>query len=124
MLSAIAFLTTTARAARKLRLPLRGELAACIDRLVIGDSVVQTVVPRLRLGKATQVAHPVHAVFEPALCVIAQGSKRVLLGDEVYVYDASNYLVFAQNLPVVGQVLDATPDSPHISGQSSGHRVP
>jgi len=94
---------------------MRAELAACIDRLVCGDSVVQTVVPRLRLGKATQVEHPVHTVFEPALCVIAQGSKRVLLGDEVYVYDASNYLVFAQNLPVVGQVLDATPESPHMA---------
>jgi hypothetical protein len=34
--------------------------------------------------------------------VIVQGSKRVLLGEEVYVHDPSQYLVFAQNLPVVG----------------------
>jgi hypothetical protein len=43
-----------------------------------------------------------HDIRRAALCVIVQGSKRVLLGEEVYVHDPSQYLVFAQNLPVVG----------------------
>src|SRR5574337_1260418 len=93
---------------------MRAELAACIDRLVGGEGAFATAIPRLIVGKVSRILHPVHAVYEPALCVIAQGSKRVLLGDEVYVYDPSQYLVFAQNLPVVGQVVDATPESPHF----------
>jgi AraC-like DNA-binding protein len=58
--------------------------------------------------------HPVHAMYEPAFCVLAQGSKRVLLGEEVYVYDSSRYLVVSQNLPVSGQVIDASPEAPYL----------
>lgn len=94
---------------------LRAELAARIDQILQADGVVQTAIPRFRLGKVTHVPHPVHTVYEPALCVIAQGSKRVLLGNEVYVYDASHYLVFAQNLPVSGQVVDASAALPHMA---------
>ena len=94
---------------------MRADLAARIERLVRKDGAFPTAIPRFRLGRISRVEHPVHTVFEPALCVIAQGSKRVLLGDEVYVYDASHYLVFAQNLPVSGQVVDASPEAPHLA---------
>jgi hypothetical protein len=62
---------------------MRSELAARIDRLVDGEGAFATLIPRLFLGKVSQALHPVHTVYEPALCVIAQGTKRVLLGDEV-----------------------------------------
>lgn len=94
---------------------LRTRLAAQIERLASGDGVFETAIPKLWLGRISQVQQPVHTVYEPALCVIAQGSKRVLLGEEVYVYDTSRYLVFAQNLPVVGYVLDARADRPHLA---------
>jgi len=54
-------------------------------------------------------------VYEPSLCVIAQGCKRVLLGSDVLVYDQSQALVFAQNLPVTGHVIGATPETPHLA---------
>ncbi|MGR4870182.1 AraC family transcriptional regulator N-terminal domain-containing protein [Variovorax sp. LARHSF232] len=93
---------------------MRAELAAAIDRLTVTDGAHQTAVPHLALGRATQMQHPVHAMHEPAFCVLAQGSKRVLLGDEVYIYDGSQYLVVAQNLPVSGQVVDASPEAPYL----------
>ncbi len=92
------------------------EIAASVERLVDGgDGVFETAISRLFIGKVSRVQHPVHTVYEPALCVIAQGRKQVLLNDEVYVYDPSRYLVFAQNLPVTGQVFDASPESPHLA---------
>ena len=93
---------------------MRAELAARIQRLVRGDGAYPSAIPRLTLGRISR-AHLVHTLYEPALCVIAQGTKRVLLGDEVYVYDTSHYLVFAQNLPVAGQVVDASPEAPHLA---------
>lgn len=93
---------------------MRAELAAMIDRITVTDGGHQTPIPRLMLGRASSVQHPVHAIHEPAFCVLAQGSKRVLLGDEVYVYDSSQYLVVAQNLPVAGQVIDASPEAPYL----------
>ena len=38
----------------------------------------------------------------------------MLLGDEVYVYDSSHFLIAAQNLPVSAQVIDASPDAPYL----------
>ncbi|MGJ7542951.1 AraC family transcriptional regulator [Variovorax sp. LT1R16] len=93
---------------------MRAELAALIDRITVTDGAHETAIPRLGLARATQSQHPVHGMYEPAFCVIAQGSKRVLLSDEVYLYDSSQYLVVAQNLPVSGQVIDASPEAPYL----------
>jgi AraC-like DNA-binding protein len=92
----------------------RAELAARIARFAAQDGSHATPIPRLTLVRASRVDHPVHGVCEPALCLLAQGSKRVLLGDEVYIYDTSDYLVVSQNLPVSGQVIDATPELPYL----------
>jgi AraC-like DNA-binding protein len=93
---------------------MRAELAAMIDRITVTDGAHETAIPRFTLARASRVQHPVHAIHEPAFCVLAQGSKRVLLSDEVYVYDSSQYLVVAQNLPVAGQVVDASPEAPYL----------
>jgi AraC-like DNA-binding protein len=93
---------------------MRAELAAMIDRIAVADGPHETAIPRLTLARASHMQHPVHAIYEPAFCVLAQGSKRVLLGGEVYIYDSSQYLVVSQNLPVSGQVVGATPETPYL----------
>jgi AraC-like DNA-binding protein len=93
---------------------MRAELAALIDQFTGTDGAHATAISRLTLARVSHTQHPVHTVHEPAFCVLAQGSKRVLLGDEVYVYDSSHYLVVAQNLPVAGQVIDASPEAPYL----------
>ena len=93
---------------------MRAELAAMIERHTRTDGAHATAISRLGLSRTTQAQHPVHSVCEPAFCILAQGSKRVLLGDEVYVYDGNQYLVASQNLPVSGQVIDASPEAPFL----------
>jgi AraC-like DNA-binding protein len=56
----------------------------------------------------------VHAVRPPLLCIVAQGSKSVMLGREVYEYDASRMLIFSVDLPVAGQITRASPCEPHL----------
>ncbi|MDM0073221.1 AraC family transcriptional regulator [Variovorax sp. J2P1-59] len=114
-------LTSTANALRSDRpvdqlqtTVMRAELAAMIDRITVIDGAHATAIPRLTLARASLMQHPVHAMHEPAFCVLAQGSKRVLLGDEVYIYDSSQYLVVSQNLPVSGQIIDASPEAPYL----------
>jgi AraC-like DNA-binding protein len=103
------------RSADQLQLTvMRAELAALVGRITGSDGVHATVIPRLMFARASHSQHPVHTIYEPAFCVLAQGSKRVLLGQEVYVYDSSHYLVVAQNLPVSGQVIDASPEAPYL----------
>jgi AraC-like DNA-binding protein len=48
-------------------------------------------------------------------CIIAQGSKEVLVGDNRYLYDASHYLLFTVEMPRLSQVLEASRQRPYLS---------
>jgi len=50
-----------------------------------------------------------------AFCVIAQGSKEILLGDTRYRYDSAHYLLVTAELPVVSQVIEASYERPYLS---------
>ena len=57
---------------------------------------------------------PIYASVGPALCVVAQGAKAVMLGRDVFEYDPARMLVFAVDLPVSGQVIRASGASPYL----------
>jgi AraC-like DNA-binding protein len=54
-------------------------------------------------------------VCEPALGVIAQGRKRVMLAGEDYFYDPAHCLLVSVDLPIATQVVSASPESPYLS---------
>jgi AraC-like DNA-binding protein len=56
----------------------------------------------------------VHGVLCSSLCLVAQGAKRVLLGQEIYEYDTSRMLVYSVDVPVAAQVTLATLDRPFL----------
>jgi len=51
---------------------------------------------------------------EPSLCLIVQGKKRVLLGEETYHYDKDHYLITAVDLPLIAQIFEASRISPYL----------
>lgn len=71
-----------------------------------------TPVPGLSLFRRTEPSEPVTGMYEPSICLVAQGSKHVQLGDESYVYDAQHYLITSVHLPTVVQVTEASLDKP------------
>ena len=79
------------------------------------DGAHATAIPGLFLYRAETPSEPVHALYAPAICFAAQGRKRVMLAGEAYCYDAAHFLLGAVDLPVVGQVVGATPDAPYLS---------
>ena len=50
------------------------------------------------LARSSCPTEPVHSVFNPAFCVIAQGSKNVLLNEDVFRYDPVHYLISSVDL--------------------------
>lgn len=48
------------------------------------------------------------------MALIAQGAKRLALGDRVYEYRAGQYLIASIDLPITGQFLAATPGFPAL----------
>jgi AraC-like DNA-binding protein len=57
----------------------------------------------------------VRATITPALCIVAQGAKVVMLGREVYSYDASRMIAYAVDLPVAGQIVRASQSEPFLA---------
>ncbi len=78
-----------------------------------GDELV-TAIPGLSLYRRDEPTEPMSGMYEPSICLIAQGAKRVLLGDETYVYDAQHFLITSVNLPTVAQVIKASRERPWL----------
>ena len=74
-----------------------------------------TAISALSLARRDAPTQPTSYMYEPSLCVIAQGAKRVLLGDDTYVLDVHHYLITAVDLPTVVQVLHASREQPYLS---------
>ena len=90
------------------------ELAERIARAVPEDGAVEPL-KGLLLNRFSNPTEPLHGVSKPSFCVIAQGSKQVLLGDSLYRYDPAHYLLATVELPVVGQVVEASAEWPYLS---------
>lgn len=73
-----------------------------------------TAVQGLALFRRTEPSEPVTGMYEPSLCMVAQGAKRVQLGDDTYVYDAHHYLITSVHLPTVVQVSEASREKPYL----------
>src|SRR5919107_1954207 len=92
----------------------RDELAERIARAVRGDGTVEPL-EGLHLARASSPTEAVHGVSTPSFCVIAQGSKEIILGDDRYRYDPAHYLIATAALPVSGRILEASEERPCLS---------
>lgn len=92
----------------------RRELTERIAQAVPEDGRVEPL-EGLILSRCSSPEGPIHAVSQPCLCIIAQGSKEVHLGERRYQYDPYHYLLVTSELPVVGQVLKASKQEPYLS---------
>src|ERR1051325_4566493 len=93
---------------------VRAELAERIGNAISDDGVVEPI-PGLYLNRASQPIRRVHGVTLPALCVIAQGTKEVYLGESRYRYDPEHYLLATVELPVTAVAIEASNECPYLS---------
>lgn len=90
-------------------MPTRADLLDEIrDRIAAhAQPDLQTPIDGLLLSKVTITpTTPEYSLTEPLVVVLAQGGKRLLLGDQVYEYGPGDCLVVTANLPVTGHWLD------------------
>jgi AraC-like DNA-binding protein len=91
------------------------ELARLLGRHSNGDGIHPTPIAGVAVLRAsTPMAEAIHAIHEPAMCLVVQGAKQVILNDVTYAYDASHYLVVSLELPITGRVTRAVPDAPYL----------
>jgi AraC-like DNA-binding protein len=94
---------------------LRTELARKIALFVGSAENRATEIPGLTLHRRTAPTAPCSTTYEPGVTVIAQGRKRVELGRNVFIYDASRFLLTSVDLPVVSRVIEASEKVPCLA---------
>ena len=92
----------------------REALGEKVARRTEHDNAVETAIPGLSLFRFAAPSDPVSYMHEPSICLIAQGAKRVFLGEEEYVYDENHFLITSVGLPIVAQIIQASPDKPYL----------
>jgi AraC-like DNA-binding protein len=91
----------------------RAEFIARLARLVRHDGSVEPH-PGLTLHRASAPTGLAHGVSFPSFCLIAQGSKEVLLGGSRYRYDPQHYLISTVALPYASGITEASAERPYL----------
>src|SRR4051812_31522287 len=91
------------------------KLAGAVERHTASDGVHETAVTALRLSRFSAPSDLVALVYEPCLCLVAQGAKEVLLEEETYCLDPARSLLVSVDLPVAARVVEASPDCPYLA---------
>lgn len=81
------------------------------------DGITPTAVAGLQLLRASVPTEPLSVMYRPSLCLLLSGRKRVFLSDQVTEYSANCHLVTSQDLPVLGQVIEASRSDPYLCVQ-------
>jgi AraC-like DNA-binding protein len=90
-------------------------LAGLISAYAPHDGIFELHIPGVyAIRHSRENTELMHGVAQPALCVVAQGAKSVMLGQEVYEYDASRMLVYSVDLPVAGRITRASYSKPFL----------
>ncbi|PHM38713.1 AraC/XylS family transcriptional regulator [Xenorhabdus mauleonii] len=94
----------------------RQKLAGKIARFTRPNShAVKTAIPQLTLCRQEQSTAPISELHVPSIMIIAQGAKRVTIGDRSYYCDSRQLLVTSINIPTITQVCTASQEAPFVS---------
>ncbi|KPQ28560.1 AraC family transcriptional regulator [Halomonas sp. HL-93] len=111
----VAYPHSLAGPAQSIAEPMCQQLADLVSARMSNEGLNETDIPGLSLFRVDAPTSCMSAVYEPSLCVIAQGREVVQLGDREIVYDALSYMVSSVDLPVNRFVVDASPEHPFLA---------
>ena len=92
----------------------RQELAGLIRRHAGEPQGTVSAIEDLYLVSYHENLRSMPTLAQPALCILAHGSKTLFLGDEAYAYDPLHYMVVSVTLPISGALLEASPENPSL----------
>jgi AraC-like DNA-binding protein len=89
-------------------------LRALVRRHCIGDSTI-TRLPGVEIRTGFGVTPPLPAIYPTMVCFVLQGAKRVTIGRRRLRYRGESYMLLSADLPVTGQVIEATGRAPYLA---------
>jgi len=90
------------------------DLATLTTRYAPRPGQHSTAIAALQIIRADATYQRVHSLHKPALCFIVQGAKIVTVGDERLRYAQNEFLYSSVELPITGEVIEATKREPYL----------
>lgn len=90
------------------------QLSQLIFQYTENKNIFYTSIQGLSLHRWNHPTPPASHILDASLCLISQGRKQVILGDEVYTYDANHFLFTAVDLPIISKIIEASPEAPYL----------
>lgn len=89
-------------------------LVSAIRRHSPENTPVNTEIPELQIAWFTAPNRLSSLIYDPCLCIIAQGAKELLLSKESYRIGAGQFLLVSVGLPVDARVSEASTGKPYV----------
>jgi AraC-like DNA-binding protein len=90
------------------------DLRRLVRRQCPGDHA-STAIPGVSLHTGAGTTDPLPVVYPTMVCFVLQGAKRVTIGGRAVVYRGESYMLLSVDLPVTGQVIEATGTAPYLA---------
>ncbi|MDW6004215.1 AraC family transcriptional regulator [Vibrio mangrovi] len=81
--------------------------------MVLGESV--TLFSGVSVFASTGTTCPVSTLHEPMLCLVLQGAKEAIIGQNVLRYEMASFFVNSVELPIASRIIEASEHQPYIA---------
>jgi AraC-like DNA-binding protein len=86
-----------------------------LDAHANAAGIAQTPIPGVTTIRSTTPSGLVHAISQPLVCLVLQGSKQVTVGNRTLTFNAGDSLLITADVPTVSQVTRASVAAPYLS---------
>lgn len=93
---------------------LLSTVTAYIESQGGGEGLFPTPMDGFNIVRSCQAMLPMRTLYKPSLCVVIQGRKELLFGDEMLSYGAMECLVVSVELPASGRIVEASQAAPYV----------
>ncbi|MDD5051589.1 MAG: AraC family transcriptional regulator [Sulfuricurvum sp.] len=90
------------------------ELKNRIETTYAGEERIETAIDALRFYLISNPTEMLATVYNPSICIIVQGAKKVGIGEELLGYDPYTYLLASVHMPANVRVSEASPEHPYM----------
>jgi len=78
-----------------------------------GQGVFPTAIDSFNIVCSFKARMRMRQVYKPSLCIVLQGAKEIILGEEALRYGAMECLAVGMTLPATGHIVEASPEAPY-----------
>lgn len=94
---------------------LKQAVRAYTSRYADNRGMALTPIPGLRMMCLKAPSGDLHSVYRPLICLVLQGAKRLIVGNEERVFSSGQSVLVSADMPVIGRVVQASPSEPYLA---------